>query len=458
MPERLLARFMRGAGYVLTGQAPADWFGPQNPLPPQAPPDVAGRQLDYPFGFNLAIAPRSAEPTGFAELRGLADNYDLLRAVIETRKDQMERLTWRIRPRALAQTDSASDPRLSAATQFFEAPDRRNGWAAWLRMLLEDLLVIDAPTIYKRRTRGGALYALELLDGATIKRLIDDWGRTPLPPAPAYQQILKGVPAVDYAADELIYAPRNPRIHKAYGFSPVEQVQMSVNIALRRQIYQLQYYTEGNVPEALIGVPENWNPDQIRQFQAYWDSLNSGDTAERRHAKFVPGGVAKTFVPVREPAMKDAFDEWLARIVCYVFSVPPSAFTGQVNRATADTAQDVALSEGMAPLQLWVKHLIDRVVAEDFAAPDLEFAWDQDKDTDPAATASIASDYVKSGIKSINEVRLELGLPPVRGGEVPKIQTAQGLMPLTQAGSGAAGGSSTASRDESSPAGEKLDH
>jgi hypothetical protein len=81
MPERLLARFMRGAGYVLTGQAPADWFGPQNPLPPQAPPDVAGRQFDYPFGFNLAIAPRSAEPTGFAELRGLADNYDLLRAV-----------------------------------------------------------------------------------------------------------------------------------------------------------------------------------------------------------------------------------------------------------------------------------------------------------------------------------------------------------------------------------------
>jgi hypothetical protein len=118
----------------------------------------------------------------------------------------------------------------------------------------------------------------------------------------------------------------------------------------------------------------------------------------------VSGGVAKTFVPVREPAMKDAFDEWLARIVCYAFSVPPSAFTSQVNRATADTAQDVALSEGLAPLQLWVKHLIDRVLAEDFGASDLEFAWDQDKNTDPAQTASIASDYVRSGIKSINEI------------------------------------------------------
>ncbi|HEX3973199.1 MAG TPA: phage portal protein, partial [Stellaceae bacterium] len=455
MPDRLLARFMRSAGYVLTGNAPAAWFGPQQPLPPQAPPDVAGRQFDYPFGFNLAVTPRGQERTGFDELRGLADSYDLLRSVIETRKDQMERLTWRIRPRAFVQTGSTGDPRLSTLTQFFHCPDRRHGWATWLRMLLEDLLVIDAPALYKRRTRGGALYALELLDGATIKRLIDDWGRTPLPPAPAYQQILKGVPAVDYAADELIYAPRNPRVHKAYGFSPVEQVQMSVNIALRRQIYQLQYYTEGNVPEALIGVPENWNPDQIRQFQAYWDSLNAGDTAERRHAKFVPGGVAKTFVPVREPAMKDAFDEWLARIVCYVFSVPPSAFTGQVNRATADTAQDVALSEGMAPLQLWVKHIVDGVLAEDFASPDLEFAWDQDKDTDPAATASIASDYVKSGIKSINEIRAELGLPPVKGGEVPKIQTAQGLMPLTQAS--ASGSAPAAKAASASAAGDKLE-
>src|SRR5580692_5746133 len=127
MPDRFLARLARSAGYVLTGNAPpnlagADWFGPQNPLPPQAPQAVAGRQFDYPFGFNLAVTPRSWEPTGFAELRGLADSYDLLRAVIETRKDQMERLTWRIRPRALVSAGPISDPRLVALTQFFASP------------------------------------------------------------------------------------------------------------------------------------------------------------------------------------------------------------------------------------------------------------------------------------------------------------------------------------------------
>jgi len=286
-------------------------------------------------------------------------------------------------------------------------------------MVLEDLLVIDAPALYLRRTRAGRLCALEPLDGATIKRVIDDWGRTPAPPAPAYQQVLKGLPAVDYTTDELLYLPRNPRAHKVYGFSPVEQVQMTVNIALRRQIWTLQYYTEGNIPEALIGVPDTWTPDQIRQFQFYWDSLHEGNTAQRRHAKFVPGGVAKTFIPTREPALKDPFDEWLARIVCYAFSVSPQPFVQQLNRATAETAQDAALAEGLLPLKAWVKQLCDLVIAREFAAADLEFAWSDDAPSDPAKVASVAVDYVKAGIKSVNEVRAELGLDPVSGGDHP---------------------------------------
>ena len=77
---------------------------------------------------------------------------------------------------------------------------------------------------------------------------------------------------------------------------------MTVNIALRRQLHQLQYYTEGTVPEALIGVPEAWTPDQIGQFQSYWDALLTDDTATRRHARFVPATISKSFVQTKEAA------------------------------------------------------------------------------------------------------------------------------------------------------------
>src|SRR5208282_2999867 len=89
-------------------------------------------------------------------------------------------------------------------------------------MLLEEMLVIDAATLFPRYNRGGSLYALDIIDGATIKPLIGEDGRAPEPPDPAYQQILKGVPAADFSADELLYLPRNVRSHRLYGMSPVE--------------------------------------------------------------------------------------------------------------------------------------------------------------------------------------------------------------------------------------------
>ncbi|HMK89077.1 MAG TPA: hypothetical protein VK446_05525 [Methylocystis sp.] len=51
----------------------------------------------------------------------------------------------------------------------------------------------------------------------------------------------------------------------------------------------------------------------------------------------MPGGVAKTFIQTKEPELKGAFDERLARVVCYAFSVPPQAFVSQINRATGET-------------------------------------------------------------------------------------------------------------------------
>src|ERR1043166_5444 len=75
-----------GARYIVSGVAPTDWFGPMQPMPPVAPPAIAGRSFDFPVGANLRIQPRPDETIGFADLRGLADGYDLLRLVTEAAK------------------------------------------------------------------------------------------------------------------------------------------------------------------------------------------------------------------------------------------------------------------------------------------------------------------------------------------------------------------------------------
>ncbi len=233
LPPSVFARLADATRYVISGVSRDAWFGPLQPLAPMAPPEVKGRQWDYPFGANLNYIPRAEDGVSFPELRGLADALPLLRAVIETRKDQIAAQSYAIRSRN-REDSPASSQAIDQVTRFFARPDRRRSFADWLRMLLEEMLVIDAATIYPRYNRGGSLYSLDIIDGATIKPLIGEDGRAPEPPDPAYQQILKGIPAADFSAVELLYLPRNLRAHRLYGMSPVEQIALTVNIALRR--------------------------------------------------------------------------------------------------------------------------------------------------------------------------------------------------------------------------------
>ena len=207
--------------------------------------------------------------------------------MIETRKDQIAAMNWTVRPR-LTGARAGAAARSGAIRDFLAMPDRRHDFATWLRMLIEDMLVIDAATLYPRYARSGSLYALDVVDGATIKPLIAEDGRSPAPPDPAYQQVLHGVPAADFATDELLYLPRNVRSHRLYGFSPVEQIALTINIALRREQATLDYYNTGSIPDSFATLPKEWTVDQIRQFQDYFDALMSGNLARRRMVKFMP--------------------------------------------------------------------------------------------------------------------------------------------------------------------------
>jgi len=328
-----------------------------------------------------------------------------LRAVVETRKDQIAAQNFTVRPRARADVPDPS-ARIDKTVELLARPDRRRSFGDWLRMLIEDMLVIDAATIYPRFSRSGALYALDIIDGATIKPLIGEDGRQPLPPDPAFQQVLRGVPAANFSADELLYLPRNLRAHKTYGMSPVEQI--ALTITLRREAATLAYYQAGSPPDAFATVPKEWTGDQIRAFQDNFDAQMSGNLPRRRMLKFMPADFK--LIEYRQPPLKDQYDEWLARVICYAFSVPATPFVSQVNRATSETMRLQATQEGLVPLKVWVKNALDRVIQVCLNEPDLEFVWVGDDAIDPLQQAQTLEILVSAGIKTREEARAELGL------------------------------------------------
>lgn len=762
-------------GGINTGGG-ADWFGPGNPPRQTVPAEVQGRGWDFPAAYNLNYKPRTYKRVDFATLRALARNWDVLRTIIETRKDQMAALEWNVIVRDKATEngkakakDSATLARIAKIEAFFAKPYPNHDWDTWLRKILNDLLEIDAPAIYRRKNLGGGLFGLKPMDGATIKPVIDDWGDIPMAPLAGYQQYLKGG-LLNYTSDDLIYRPRNPITDDPYGLGPVEQIMTVINIAIRRETWQLQYFTAGNLPDALIGTPNEWcysedtevltkrgwlrfadvdhttdefatrntvgdfewqratginisqfdgdmvafksdtidvlvnpphrmligtkrkngtyqerirlardllaeprendripvhskwvgesvgekvfsnvtprgggrdirmtgdqfcafmgaylaegssnarnvmltqrpdgrgfwayrelladilgqepsyhrdslvigsaplarylkqfgtarakfipdeimeatveqiatflrffemgdgtadgrvihtssrrmadqlqeliqkaggsasvrtddrrgrvanignrtlttenvhyvvgrsagayrrfkaspqpysgtvacvsvpngilyvrrngkpcwsgnTPDQIRNFQDWFDARLRGNTEQRRGATFVPGDVAKGIVQTKDTELFGAAEDWMARVACFAFSISPQGFVKMQNRATASTAKETALQEGLEPLKKWVANLINMVIAEDFQSPDLMLAWAEEVEIDPQIASAITDQKVRSGRMTLNEARKVDGADPydpkdVPEANIPLVLTATGFTPV----------------------------
>jgi SPP1 gp7 family putative phage head morphogenesis protein len=383
-------------------------FGPGQPIEPTLI-GFGERQFDYLPSTNTQILPRATEATSFDQLRSLADNCDVLRLVIETRKDQVAKIKWKIGPKD-PDKSAKPDPTIQALQDWFAFPDGFNDFATWQRAILEDLFVLDAACVFPDMT-GTKVNSFELIDGATIKRVIDLTGRTPTAPDPAYQQVIKGTNAANYTRDQLVYRPRNVRTNKIYGYGPVEQILMTINTLIRRSLTQLQAFTEGTVPDMIVGVPPDWNPDHIKQFQTYWDALLENNTALRAKARFVPGGMKPE--QTKPNILSDMFDEWLARIVCFAFSISPQPFVKMMNKATAGTAQEQSLAEGLEPTKTWFKNFMDILIGKYMKRPDLEYQWDEEEAVDPLEQAQIAQIYVEALVLTPDEVREQLGKDPL---------------------------------------------
>ena len=203
-------------------------------------------------------------------------------------------------------------------------------------------------------------------------------------------------------------------------------------------------------------MPASWTPEQIKQFQDYWDTEFAGDLARRRRAKFVPGDSARTVHQTKEPQHKDDFDEWLARIVCFAFSVPPQWAVKAMNRATADNQSAQSEEEGLEPTKEWVKDLIDEIIAEEFASPDLELHWLDEDDGDPE---TVLADRLKLGAVTLNEMRDHLGLDSYANPAADRamVLTPTGYVPI-EANVGGGSGSPDAPLQNAKPAlrSEKL--
>jgi len=415
---------------TLAGRLSAAWdvvrgrpFSPGAPLPPtvdQTELDQGARQWQYPVGANIQIAPRGEVPTlaPFAQLRNLARLYPPAAICIRTRIEEFQGLGWAVVAKD-KRRQAALQPVCDALQAFWAMPDRQNEFASWLAMALRDVFEIDALALYPRRDRAGRLYALEPVDGTTIKPLLNDRGAVA-----AYQQVLYGMPwgqygrpqAVEvvgeYAPHELIYRPRMPRTDSPYGTPPAEDIILTVNTGLRKISQDLAHFTDGNIPPMIANPPDaTLDPKQLQQFEEWFNAVLAGNDAARSRIRFVPWPL--NLKELRPFSYDTELDLWMLQLTFAAYGVPPqeAGFTHDTNRATAESQQNVNERRGLKPLAVWMKGLFDRVIQAPVerggqGQPQLEWQWTFGESEDRKAQAEIDKIYtVDIGALSPTEVR-----------------------------------------------------
>lgn len=392
------------------------WFGPGLSIPPVAPENTKPRALDYTTNTNLNYSPRKDAFLDFPALRAMADNCYLFRVVMEKVKKRIASHKWEFRLKAKegehqasVAVRSAADPRVKQLTALFQQPDGEHDWPEWVGGLLEDQIVIDAATIWVERDRLDRPARLVQIDGSTINRVIDDSGLTPQPPFVAYQQRIKGMPAIDLTQEDVLYMVSNYRPNRMYGFSDVEQLAILCQTQMNRALWTLNHYTEGNIPEVfLLMNSDKYSADQIREFMQLFESQMNGSITNRQRVFPLPDGSVHE---LRGEELYDAFDEWQARVFCYQLGEPPTALVKAVNRASAQQMDDTREESGELPRLNWLASKLNRLVQHPyyFGYDDIEFAWLESAEVDALTQAQIDQINVPLGITTVNEARIRDG-------------------------------------------------
>ena len=409
-----------------------DWvepFAPGRPLTPYYGYNRRLRQADYRVGRNIATDTRP-DRIPFSLLKQLNEGYDIASICIRHIINDMRAMKLSFGP--MDNYDGDVSREIVEAKNFLRRPDGNRPFPIWLAQWMMDNLRYDAGCLYRERNAAGKLVALKVIDGTTVAPIVDYFGDRPIPPAPFLQQFVQGIPWDWATTDDVIYEPHWPLPESPYGVSPVETIILNANTDVRLQLFFLQFFTAGVVPEMLIEAPQDMtDPDAVADLQEDWDQFYESNQTGRHGAHWVPFGSKP------HPYKPDKFDpnlaEYVMRRSVAAFGLVPQdlGFTETVNRATAEAQADTQFRISTLPNTEVYEAILNMVLQDDLGLPvAVDFDTGREK-KDRLMEAQAHQIYVKMGAESTDEVRDQiLGLPVDNDNRIPRAYFDERLGPI----------------------------
>jgi phage portal protein BeeE len=350
-----------------------------------------------------------------ANLRRFAET-PVARKAINTIKDRVAGMRWRVQPRAATgpATDlaPADKDRIRIATLLLNAPNPDDSFRSFAEQVLEDVIVGGFGAAELQLT-GDPECPLQLfpVDGATIKMRADWDGQ---PSSPRYVQAtgkLGPDANIALADDELMYVRLNPRTHTPFGLGRLEVAFETINEFLTAHRYAARLASNSVVQYALW--LQDLTPTHHERLIRWWQDEIEGTgrvpilSAENRPEvlRFGQGSDAD---------LRLSWQEFLLRIIADAFDLPPMflGIEADVNRSTAGELSAHAFQTAIVPTaRLFAEHITRDALGKKLGWHDLEFAFIDVDAPNELEQAQLQEILIRSGIMTVNEVRRQRGLP-----------------------------------------------
>ena len=421
------------------------------------PPYGYPRYLDIPTMRALAKSPYVWQVTSTIIDEIGAIDWDIV-PVERDEPDKDESDSDIVEDFTAPKVDIAQVKRIKEVKEFFNNPNGNDeSFNFLIRSAVRDILEIDSGVWVKVFNRAGKMVQLFARDGGTFLKNPDIHGylgnRSAYVPMPGqfedeeskktfyantvvqsaayFQYGWVAMMPIPFGTREIVYMMRNSRSDSIYGRSPVQILQDVLQTLIYGSTYNLDYFVNNNMPDGVIQLlganQEQMNAFRER-FEQQFKKQDSWGNWRKIFHKFPISNSEVKFTPFALKPQEMAIIEqqtWFSKLVWSCFGVTPSelGYTEGSNRATEMVQSKVFKRKAIRPLLRVLEYHINTQIIPEFGYDDVEFKFNDYDVAEDLEKHKLYEIQLRNSIKTINEVREEIGMHPVEGGD--KIAGAQ---------------------------------
>lgn len=283
--------------------------------------------------------------------------------------------------------------------------------------------------------------------GEGIRRLAPRWTRPVITESESvidgFAYSRRGESSVYFKPSEVVWYRYAIAEDNPFGaYSPYQNIMKQLDLMAANIGHDINMAQNGMIPDFVVTLPEGTSPEQAQAFSDKWREKHSG--ANRSHEPlFIPAGVAEILQLTRNEKDLNSIAkiEMLERHIRQEMGVPETmGDLNSANLASAKVGYSVEfLANTVRPRVQTVAEQMTEFMLPKFPGTDgMVFVADDPVPDAVEQQQQRLVSYVGSGIKTINEARIELGEPAVSGGNDLRIN-GQSIESLDQ-GAGLLGG------------------